>query len=203
MGGELWTTEQFAIDFIELGPNRSTLNGSGPLQVPTSWWGYGTPVLAVASGVVIEAVDGIPDTLPVGSNPNIQDETASGNHVMEDIGGGRYVEYEHLKPHSVAVKVGQKVQVGQLLGKVGTSGNSYEPHLHFQVIDRPQGFKAHGLPFVFDTQLLEGRVPPAYTNGEVSKVDACDVVPIDRTGGGVKRNLMPSRNDVLGLNLSR
>jgi murein DD-endopeptidase MepM/ murein hydrolase activator NlpD len=199
----MWTTEQFAIDWTQLGPNNSTLNGTGPLEVPTSWWGYGQPVMAVTGGVVVEAVDGIPDTVPVGTNPNLADETAQGNHVMEDIGGGRYVEYEHLKPHSVKVKAGQKVQVGQLLGNVGTSGSSLNPHLHFQVIDRPQGLKAHGLPFVFDTQLLEGRVPPEFTNGIFSKVDAGDVVPIDRTGHGVKLNLMPERNGVFGLNLSR
>jgi hypothetical protein len=58
---------------------------------------------------------------------------------------------------------------------------------------------ATGLPFVFDTQLLEGRL---------SEADA-DVVPdgatvtIDRTVAGVKRDLMPARNDVFGFNLSR
>jgi len=203
MGGELWTTEQFAIDWTQLGPNNSTLNGTGPLQVPTSWWGYGKPVLAVTGGVVVEALDGMPDTLPVGTTPHFADETAAGNHVMEYIGSGRYVEYEHLEPGSVKVKAGQKVKVGQLLGNVGTSGSSFNPHLHFQVIDRPDSLKAHGLPFVFDTQLLEGRVPPEFTNGVFSKVEAGDVVPIDTTGHGVKLNLMPERNGVFDFNLPR
>ena len=203
MGGELWTTEQFAIDYTQLGPNNSVLNGKGPYQIPSSWWAYGKPVLAVANGVVVQAADGVPDTVPVGTDPKIEDETAAGSHVMLDIGGGHYVEYEHLKPGSVAVKAGQMVKVGQLLGNVGTSGSSFNPHLHFQVIDRPDSLKAHGLPFVFDTQLLEGRVPPEFTNGVFSKVEAGDVVPIDTTGHGVKLNLMPERNGVFDFNLPR
>jgi hypothetical protein len=52
---------------------------------------------------------------------------------------------------------------------------------------------------VFDTQLREGSVSEA----DSDKVDMGMAVPINRTGVGVKRNLMPARNDVFGFNLSR
>jgi murein DD-endopeptidase MepM/ murein hydrolase activator NlpD len=129
-------------------------------------------------------------------------EGAFGDHIIEDIGGGRYVAYAHLKPGSIPaqVKKGAVLSPGQLIGNVGNTGNSQEPHLHFQLMNRPSGVVSHGLPFVFDSQLLEGRISEA----DSDKVDEAKTVPIDRTGApALKRNLMPARNGVFGFNLSR
>jgi len=204
-GGEPWTSEQFAIDFFKLGPNNSSVKPNVTLPTtgkdPASYWDYGMPVLAVAPGVVTEAVD-IYDNTPVGKPAGFikTEGAAPGNHVILDIGGGRYVAYAHLKPGSVVVKVGQHVQVGQLIGNVGNSGSTVAPHMHFQVMDGPSFFASHSLPFVFDTQVFEGHVSEA----DIDNVDQGMVVAIDRTGApAVKRNLMPARNDVFGFNLSR
>ena len=199
VNGDPWTSEHFAIDFIQLGPNNSARNG--PPEALSSWFAYGTPVLAVAPGVVTEAVDGIPDT-PVGMIPNITAvERAAGNHIIEDIGRGRYVAYSHLKPGSIPAQVrkGAVLRPGELIGRVGSSGTSSSPHLHFQLMNLPSAYKSHGLPFVFDTQLLEGRLSEA----DAQNADAGAAVTIDRTGVGVKRDLMPARNDVFGYNLDR
>ena len=83
-------------------------------------------------------------------------------------------------------------------GRVGNSGNSQAPHLHFQVMDAPSFFDATGLPFVFDAQLLEGGVSEAEAEGSRQGV----ALPIDRTGAGVRRGQMPARNGVFGYNLS-
>jgi hypothetical protein len=96
INGTLQAEQQFAIDYIQIGPNKTCCNG--PATALTSWWGYNTPVLSAAPGVVVEAVDGIPDNDPVGT---VTPEPAAGNHVVEDIGGGRYVSYKHLKPGSI------------------------------------------------------------------------------------------------------
>ena len=195
--GELWTSEQFAIDWMQLGPNNSVLSDPlHPTEV-TSYWGYGVPVLAVAPGVVTEVVNTFQDQVPREA-VTIEGEGAPGNHVILDIGGGHYVAYAHLKPNSIKVTVGQHVRVGQQIASVGNTGNSNEPHMHFQVMDRPSFVRSHGLPYVFNRQLLEGRISEADT----TNVDDGIVVPIDRTGAGPKRNLMPSRNDVLGFNLN-
>ena len=200
MAGEIWTSEQFAIDFIQIGPNGSAVKpgDEGKKADPASWWGYGTPVLAVARGVVTEAVDKFENNVPLAPKA-AEGEDTPGNHVILDIGDGRYVAYAHLMPNSIKVKMGQHVQVGQLIANLGNTGNSDEPHLHFQVQNGPSFVRSHGLPFVFDTQRLEGRIAEA----DSTNVDQGIVVPIDQTGAGVKRNLMPSRNDVLGFNLSR
>lgn len=54
-------------------------------------------------------------------------ETVGGNHVILDLGAGRYACYAHLQPGSIRVKPGDRVRTGQVLGLVGNSGNSTEP----------------------------------------------------------------------------
>ena len=94
---------------------------------------FGQPLVAVADGRVTEAVDAHPD-LPVGGNTW---HDMAGNHVIIDIGDGHYVLYGHMKLGSLRVRVGDQVRRGQLIGQVGDSGNSDEPHLHIQVQNKP------------------------------------------------------------------
>jgi hypothetical protein len=197
INGTLQGGEQFAIDYTQIGPNNACCNG--PLQAVTSWWGYGTPVLAAAPGVVVQAVDGLPDQQLVGTITPVPGNEP-GNNVVEDIGGGRYVLYAHLKPGSLpaSVRKGARLSTGELIGRVGSSGNCSAPHLHFQVMDSPSYADSTGLPFVFDRQLLEGSVPES----ALSDFGQSAAVTIDRTGAGLRRNLMPARNGVFAYNLS-
>ena len=137
--------------------------------------------------MVVEAVDGVPDTQPVGTIPtNLPLADLNGNHVVEDIGGGRYITYDHLKPGSVQVSTGARLRAGELIGRVGSSGQVTAPHLHFQVQDSPSPTDANGLPFVFATQLLEGRVPES---SNVFENLVAGPLTIDRTHTGVVHNL--------------
>jgi murein DD-endopeptidase MepM/ murein hydrolase activator NlpD len=81
-----------------------------------------------------------------------------GNFVIEQIGPGVYVLYAHLDPGSVKVHAGQKVSRGQLLGRIGTSGNSTTPHLHFQLLTTPTFFPTDSKPYVFDHFDLLGQI---------------------------------------------
>lgn len=67
---------------------------------------------------------------------------------MLDLGDGRFALYAHFKPGSVRVQPGQRVSRGQVLGLVGTSGNSSEPHLHFHVMDGPSPLASSGVPYL-------------------------------------------------------
>ena len=109
------------------------------------------PVYAVLPGTVIAASDGTPDRhhlsmirdlvrlLFFGPPVRPPFSQLGGNHVILDCGGA-YPLYAHLRCGSVVVRAGQKVAAGELLGHVGNSGASLQPHLHFQVMNSPDPF---------------------------------------------------------------
>ncbi|MFI0366398.1 M23 family metallopeptidase [Actinomadura sp. 1N219] len=72
-----------------------------------------------------------------------------GNSIVLDLGDGVYAVFAHLRHGSVRVRKGDRVRAGDVLGEVGNSGNSSEPHLHFHLMDRPRPLAAAGLPFAF------------------------------------------------------
>jgi murein DD-endopeptidase MepM/ murein hydrolase activator NlpD len=71
-----------------------------------------------------------------------------GNHVILRC-GDVYAGFAHLTTGSVAVGAGQQVRVGDVLGRVGHTGNSTAPHLHFQLMDGPDPLTARGVPCAF------------------------------------------------------
>lgn len=89
-------------------------------------------------------------------------DTVTGNSVFLDLGRSRYAFYAHLKPGSILMKKGDRVHVGPPIGKLGHSGNSTSPHIHFHVCSAPTGLECNGIPYVFDrfeeaTLRVEGR----------------------------------------------
>ena len=105
----------------------------------------------------MDSQDGLPNStaLPNPPKPPPIDQTV-GNHVTVQIGPGLYVLYAHLDPGSVKVHIGQRVHTGQLLGLIGTSGNSTTPHLHFEVMTTPEFFPTDSVPYVFTQFRLLG-----------------------------------------------
>jgi Peptidase family M23 len=149
INGKARAPEMFAIDFQQLDANGRVFEG--PVNELSSYPFYGTDIYSAAAGKVVEVVRDLPNGTPGQDPTNPTADTASGNHVIVDIGRGRYVLYAHMIPGSVTVSVDDEVPVGYVLGKLGDSGNASAPHLHFQVMDRPSALGAHGLPFVFDS----------------------------------------------------
>jgi hypothetical protein len=127
-----WTlrVQRDAIDLVRFVDGR-TFRGDGSRL--DDYAIFGEPVLAVADGRVTAAVDGHPD-LPVGGRTV---HGMAGNHVVLDVGNGRFVLYGHLREGSLRVAAGDRVQRGQVIGEVGDSGNSDQPHLHLQVQNTP------------------------------------------------------------------
>jgi len=135
---------RFAIDFITLPAFGALPRDSA--ERPVDGNGFGTEVLAVADGTIAAAVDDTSDRTPQPVPP----ESASGNYVALDVGGGRFAFYEHLQQGSIVVKAGQRVSSGDVIAKLGSSGStSIGPHLHFHVADGNSLLGAEGLPFVF------------------------------------------------------
>ncbi|MBT2422269.1 M23 family metallopeptidase [Streptomyces sp. ISL-22] len=124
---------------------------------------FGAPLLAVADATVVRAVDSQRDHLSRTSLPallylmaveaSVRDlagvRRIVGNHVILDLGDGTYALYAHLRRGSLTVREGDRVTAGQPLARCGNSGNTTEPHLHFQLMDGPDPDTARGVPFTW------------------------------------------------------
>jgi len=143
--------QRYAIDYFMV--NDKSESFSGDEKDVESHFAYGHEVLAVADGVVAVARDGIPDNTPSPYERAvpINLETVAGNHVLLDIGGGRYGFYAHFKPGSLRVKQGDRVKRGDVIALLGNSGNTPAPHLHFTVADSTAILANEGLPYVFSS----------------------------------------------------
>lgn len=159
--------QRFGCDFSRVDSGGNVLPSPFPNEITNEmFYGYAAEVLAVADGVVVFARDGIPDNVPRADGRTVMavpltNETVSGNWVALDIGGGRYAFYAHFIPGSVRVRAGQRVRRGEVLGRLGNSGNSVGPHLHFHVGDAPSLNGGEGQPYVFSRYQILGRGKPA------------------------------------------
>jgi len=70
--------------------------------------------------------------------------------VLESEEGG-FALCAHLRQESVVVSKGMKVVAGELIAKIGNSGNTIQPHLHFQVMTENDLPRAIPVPFVFES----------------------------------------------------
>jgi murein DD-endopeptidase MepM/ murein hydrolase activator NlpD len=119
------------------------------------YWAWGRSVLAPGTATVLAVRDGVRDNRPKIQINNAADP--AGNHVVLDFGTGEYALIAHFQQGSLRVKVGDRVQPGQLLGLCGNSGNSSEPHVHIHLQDRPELFRGTlGLPLAFTGYLADG-----------------------------------------------
>ena len=149
--GHAQIAQRFAIDWVRMNPDGNTFIEDEKNN--KNYRAYGSDALAVADGVVTEVKDGIPENIP-GKNSravSITLETIGGNHVILDIGHGRYATYAHLQPGSLKVKLGDHVKRGQVLGLVGNSGNSTEPHLHFHLTNGNSPLGSEGIPYALES----------------------------------------------------
>lgn len=124
---------------------------------------FDAPLLAVADGTVVHAEDGQRDHLSRSSLLGVLyllliesgarsiggARRITGNHLVLDLGDGTYAMYGHLRRGSLAVRPGDRVTAGRELARCGNSGNSTEPHVHFQLMDGPDVDTASGVPFTW------------------------------------------------------
>jgi murein DD-endopeptidase MepM/ murein hydrolase activator NlpD len=80
-------------------------------------------------------------------------EPVAGNHVIVQ-GAEAFAVFAHLAPGTVSLATGQEVRVGDLIGRVGHTGNSTAPHLHFQLMDASDPLRAKGVPCAFAEYLV-------------------------------------------------
>jgi len=156
-GGVAQIARRYAIDW------KIYQNGqmyAGDARDVRSYFSYGQEVLAVADGEVVQARDGMPDNIPrtaAGFTPAvpISMDTVAGNFIVLALGDGQFAQYAHLQPGSLRVKTGDRVRRGEVVARVGGSGDARWPHLHFQVADSPDILASEGLPYLLDQYRLK------------------------------------------------
>ena len=160
--------QRFAFDFVQvderprLHTSPAGLLRAAVLGVSTrSCYAWNAPIHAPFDAEIVRTVDGVPERRwihPVRElartlwtaftfRPDRLPQVL-GNHVIAR-NGDVYAAFAHLTPGSVAVRHGQRVRTGDVIGRVGHTGNSTSPHLHFQLMDSIDPMRARGIPCAF------------------------------------------------------
>lgn len=152
---------EFALDLIQVGDGGSSFRGDGTAH--SDYHAYGKDVLAIGDGIVMSVYAGVPDTRlrrldesPDDYRRAVMEPLATrgayatgGNQVVIEHPGQEFSTYAHLRSGSVRVREGDRVRRGQPIGQVGLSGDGYQPHLHIQLTDGPDGNYSRGIPLIF------------------------------------------------------
>lgn len=150
------SAQRYALDVVKLNKFRTRASGLFPGQ-NEKYEIYAEPVYASCDGEVIAAQSELIDLNP----PEADAKNLLGNFISlycESLDVS--IMLAHLKQNSLVVNVGSQVKAGQLLAQVGNTGNTSEPHLHFQAVKGRQtdfevlAYKGQGLPMTFDGRFL-------------------------------------------------
>ena len=164
---------RYAYDFIQVDWERKGLPAyrvSLPqyllFGVPLNeYYCWGQEVYAPCDGIIVQAEDGykerertnlLSDMSYAYKNAHYFDpkkddiQSVAGNYIIMKCGDQVYAALVHLQTGSIQVSVGQSVKKGEVIGRVGHSGNSFAPHLHFQLMDSSDITTANGLPCAFE-----------------------------------------------------
>jgi murein DD-endopeptidase MepM/ murein hydrolase activator NlpD len=189
--------QRYAIDFAKLVDGLPYKNKGDKNE---DWYCYNQPVLAAEGGTVVFAADGIANNLTPGKIDYPIDYTnLTGNVVYIEHSDGTLAMYAHMIPNSVLVKVGQRVAAGQQLGRLGNSGNSLAPHLHFHVVANPgkkklvnyaDGLFLEGLPYSLPAFKKLGTAPDDFLTRQPVSVFT-PTTPESFT------NVIPSKSDII------
>lgn len=179
--------QTYAIDlaFEPEDRSRPAMGWSPVMRQASDFPGFGQPVVAPADGTVVRVRQRSRDHLSRNSWPaliyllvegSLRELTGPGrivgNHVVIRLDSGEYAVLAHLRHRSIRPHQGDRVRAGEHIAECGNSGNTSEPHVHFQLMDTPYLMFAAGLPFTFSDSVIEGDDPgrlPA--NGQRMSVD--------------------------------
>ena len=139
--------QRYAYDFIIIDDEGKSF--SGDKRSVNSYYCYGIDVVAPANGVVVGLYDRYKDTFVDGKNAYCDSSHIAGNNIIIKHNDSEYSGIAHLMPGSVNVKKGDIVKQGEVIAKCGNSGNSSEPHIHFQLQSGKSFFLSAGLPIAF------------------------------------------------------
>jgi murein DD-endopeptidase MepM/ murein hydrolase activator NlpD len=164
---------RYAFDFLQINwqDNKRPFHGISFIRyllfgVPLKkYYCWGQEIFAPCDGEIVMVTDGIPERKIVhwlvDSAIAIKNSAAfneardkysqiAGNYIVMKCSNDVYIAFAHLQTGSIKVSINEKVKKGSFLGKVGHSGNSTSPHLHFQLMDSDNFASAKGIQCLFE-----------------------------------------------------
>jgi Peptidase family M23 len=158
-------------------------------------YAWGAPVHSPIDGVIVRALHGMPErgwihpirelAIAIKNGLTFRPERLPailGNHVILQ-SGDIYAAFVHLAPGTIVVTNGQRMSTGDLIGRIGHTGNSTSPHLHFQLMDSPDPMTAQGIACAFRAYEVErNRTWVRVNNGIPSRRERLRSIEVD-TGG--------------------
>ncbi len=152
-------SQRYAYDFFIMNDEETTF--SGERERLENYVCFAENVLAPADGIVVSVVSHFPNT-PIGAEgkADCASSDVRGNHIIIRHSKHEYSMIAHLLPGSICVKQGDAVVRGQIIGKCGNSGNTSEPHIHFQIQDGKSFAMSAGVPVLFAHVVVDGKKIP-------------------------------------------
>lgn len=142
----------YGVDFAKAGgPHGRSLASTDKPSGLEQFYSWNQLVLSPVAGVVTAVQNGLPDNA-LGEKDL---RNPAGNHVVIRTEADTYVFLAHLLQGSAGVRVGERIAPRQVIGRVGSSGNSDFPHLHVHMQSSATPGEGHGLNLVFAAMEVE------------------------------------------------
>jgi Peptidase family M23 len=179
--------QRYAYDFVvvdDQGVMHRAAPGAGDEWYPgksdtnEAYHGFGAPIYAAGTGRVAAIHDGEPDNRSFNHAELATRETArGGNYVVIDHLNGEFSWFGHLKQWSISIKIGQQVKQGEVIARMGASGDSLFPHLHYELRNGVGTKEVEGLPSYFtDFRRLPRAKPIIVKTGQVDTGDIVESI---------------------------
>lgn len=147
-------TQRYAYDFIILDEDARSFKNE--FNNCANYYCYDKEILSPADGVVVEVLNNSKDSLIYKKGKFFSKAShIAGNYVVIKHAEQEYSTLAHLKKDSITVKVGDVVARGDVIATCGNTGNSTEPHLHFQLQTGQSFYNSAGLPIKFKNIKLD------------------------------------------------
>lgn len=138
---------RYSYDFVPINEAGEMFRGSESNN--RDYFGFGSDLYAVGAGKIVAVVDKEPDNRKFDETLLTTNQMVLfGNYVIIDHRNGEFSLYSHIKQGSATVKVGDEVRQDHVIAKMGASGSSKFPHLHYELQTGPDT-NAEGLPSYF------------------------------------------------------
>jgi hypothetical protein len=155
--GTLHAVEMFAIDWVKLVDGKPFKTDGSTVE---DFFGYGQTIYAATDGEVMAVRNDLPEAPlneSMGGNPTVKTSADyGGNGLTVKIDDHRYALYGHMQPGSITHEVGDKLKAGDPVGRLGSTGNSTIPHLHFGIQETQDGFASNSVPYVISSYTVTG-----------------------------------------------